>query len=106
MPKFTKKQVDKVFTDAEHQGDYMVGLYRLAYGDDWQRVKVVEEWPQVSHGLHTELFERAIRFDKQHHPEVLPGGAWLNSGFAAADNITQWGKVRLRATRWLAADEA
>jgi len=100
----TKKQVDQIFADAEHQFDYWLALYKLAYGDDWERVKFVEKWPLVSNETNDYIFRKAIKFDERVHLNVLPGGIWMNKGFSGSDEVTEWGEVVLQDTTWKEED--
>ena len=96
----TKEQVDQVFADAEHQFDYWLALYKLAYGDHWKRVKFVEKWPLVSNEMNDYIHNLAHDFDVRVHPNVLPGGIWMNKGFESSGDVTLWGEVVLQDTIW------
>ena len=50
----------QIFADAEHQFDYWLAPYKLAYGDDWERVKFVEKWPLVSNEMNDYIFRKAM----------------------------------------------
>jgi len=97
---FTQEQVDEIFDNAKHQGDYVFGLYRLVYGDRWDDVVKVNGYPSISSDTNTYIFDRAIKFDKVHHPEVFAGGIWMNQGFSQDSGITEWGEFVLPDTTY------
>jgi hypothetical protein len=99
MPKITTEQIDQVFASADTQWDYWVALYRLAYGDDWDRVKFVEGWPTVNSEMNDYIFRKAIAFDQHHHPNVLAGGVWMNKGFSGSPDV-EYGDIVLGETTW------
>lgn len=80
----TKEQIDKCFEDVEHQADYIANIYKLVY-PDWDNIKFIDGWPTAGKELHEYIFKKAISFDKEHHPNVINGGAWLNSGFSSLE---------------------
>lgn len=89
MP-LTQEAIDTVFAEATHQLDYVIGLYKLAYPTLWDRIKSVTGWPKVSKATSEYVYGKAIEFDKEHHPKVFAGGAWLNNGFSTDESIMDW----------------
>ena len=86
----TQEAIDKVFAEATHQLDYVIGLYKLSYPVIWDQIKRVNNWPKVSKGTAEYVYKKAIAFDKEHHPKVFAGGAWLNNGFSTDEGLKDW----------------
>ena len=76
----TIDQIDQVFEDAEEQADYIIGLHKLLY-PNWDDITKLQDFPACTDFLWRIICLKAQSFDTKHHPEVLPGGAWLNNGF-------------------------
>lgn len=94
--KLTPEMIDKVFADAKHQADYVIGLYRIAY-PDFDNIAHVDGFPSISHETADYIFKKAIDFDAIHHPDVVKGGAWLNNGFTV-DDVTDWTVIPCEVT--------
>ena len=87
----TKEVIDQVFKEAEHQSDYTLGLYGIAYPTVWERVEKVNGFPSISHVTAEYIMEKAMEFDRKHHPRVMNGGLWLNNGFSTLDEtVPDW----------------
>jgi hypothetical protein len=89
----TQEVIDKIFEEAEDQGQYFVALYRAIY-PDWNDVLKVTEWPKLSKETGTYIMQKAIDFDKIHHPDVINGGLWMNKGFSVDPKMTDEWVVR------------
>ena len=85
----TKQQIDKVFDTAEHQADYVVGLYRLAI-PNFDKVRQVHGYPIISELTANYIWDKSREFDKFHHPNVISGGIWMNNGFGVDKNLDDW----------------
>lgn len=87
----TREDIDSIFAAAEIQSDYIIALYRVAF-PFWDDIASVNGHPQISEPTGLYIFERAIAFDKENHPEIFNGGAWMNSGFSTldSDDIPDW----------------
>lgn len=85
-----KDVIDKIFEEAEHQSDYVIALYKIAYPSLWDMISKVNGWPRVSIATHEYLFQKAIAFDIVHHPRVQAGGAWMNNGFGSEKEMKDW----------------
>jgi len=86
----TQEQIDEVFDNAKHQCEYVIGLYKLAFPLTWDMIQKVNGYPRVSKATNEYIFQKAIDFDKVHHPNVMAGGAWMNNGFGGKDGIDDW----------------
>jgi hypothetical protein len=82
MTELNQKTIDKIFEKAKEQSDYTLGLY-LAVIPDFYDLKVIEGWPEVSRDTNLYISDKAIEFDKIHHPHVVAGGLWMNKGFSS-----------------------
>ena len=89
----TQEVIDKIFEDAEDQCQYFVALYRAIY-PNWDNIQSVPEWPQISEPTANYIMQKAIGFDKVHHPNVINGGLWMNKGFSVDPEMTKLWKVR------------
>ncbi len=86
LPRVTLNRDDvlALFASAEHQSDYLIGLYRMVYGDVWESIEKVNGWPAVSEATAKLLVGYCIKYDKANHPGVMAGGLWLNNGFSSS----------------------
>ena len=91
MIRLTQEAVDKCFDGKDHQGDVGLALYRLVF-PDWDTIESITGWPKVGSELSQYIWLKFIAFDQKHHPEVLAGGMWMNSGFSSygADHVPIW----------------
>ena len=92
----TIKMIDKVFNQAEHQKDYLIGLYRAVINFD--SVKRMNHFPIVSKKTSEYIFKKAIAFDRKNHPAVVSGGLWMSMGFGldqSPDQLTEDWNVRI-----------
>jgi len=77
------------------QVDVLVSIYRLVFGDDWDKAVKIDGWPECNKNTWTEICKMFQEFDRTHHPDVLPGGRWMNNGFSSAGkDLSDW-EVRL-----------
>ena len=86
----TKEQIDEIFEKASHQAEYVLGLYELVIGPDFSDCKKIKDWPKAGPKVYEYVMLRAIEFDRKHHPDVLPGGLWVNYGFSLDKNLGDW----------------
>lgn len=76
-----KELVSELFENATHQGDVLIGLYRLVY-PDWDSIASVDGFPKINDATWKYICLKFQTLDAKFHPDVLPGGAWLNNGFS------------------------
>ena len=79
----TEASIDACFEDAKAQADYVVGLYRLVF-PNYDQIASVDGHPACTQKLWTYIADKAMNWDRVHCPGVLPGGAWMNYGFATS----------------------
>lgn len=89
MTELTVERIDKVFEDAKEQGEWLMALYRIAV-PFFDKVKKLHNYPVASKNTVDYIWEKAIKFDKEHHPQVLAGGMWMNHGFDYDKNMPDW----------------
>ncbi|RLA96351.1 MAG: hypothetical protein DRG83_17505, partial [Deltaproteobacteria bacterium] len=91
--KLSKEKIDAIFASANHQIDYLVGLYRAIF-PDYDRIEQLEGFPEVDQTTSDYIWKKAIDFDRKHHPEVFAGGLWMNHGFSSNSSIAE-GEISL-----------
>lgn len=91
MPKvkLNRKDIVEAIRTAEHQSDALISLYRMVF-PDWDRIRDIEGWPAVSDDTWRALAREFITLDEKLHPEVLPGGLWMNKGFSTGPDLPGW----------------
>jgi hypothetical protein len=76
-----------------NQHQLILTFYRLAF-PNWDEIVKIDGWPRVSKSTGLYLAKKFMDFDRQMHPDVMPGGAWvLGSGFSTAsekDEVPDW----------------
>ena len=87
--KLSKEAIDKAFEKAKEQADYAISLYKLAFSE-WDDIKHVDGYPRVSKTTNKYIFDKAISFDKEKHPNVMNGGLWLDKGFSTNEKVKDW----------------
>lgn len=90
-----KEKIDKVFEDPEiaHQSDAVLAIYKIAIPDiQCAHVVRIEGHPTINQETNEYLFKKFMAFDKQHHPDVMCGGLWMNNGFSCMDcgSLPSW----------------
>jgi len=81
--------IDKIFAEAKHQQDYLMGLYRTVFAD-FDKIAKLNGYPSISEPTVNYIWEKAIAFDKRVHPDVLAGGLWMNNGFSSEKAMEDW----------------
>lgn len=93
----TQEQICAVFDAAKHQTDYLLGLYRIAH-PNLDKIKSLDGFPKISSATGKFIMEKAMNFDRKHHPQVFSGGMWMNSGFGTDDSVPDWEVVPAKET--------
>jgi len=91
-----KEVIDELFEQAEVQSDWFFDLHRIVYPDwdEWPDGQKCGGFPKVSKATNLYIHEKAMDFDRVHHPDVFAGGLWFNNGFSTLDSdVPDW-KVR------------
>ena len=82
------EQVDACFK-REHQAKVLVALYRLVY-PEWDKIDHVVDWPKCGPAISHYVMARMMVYDREHHPNVWAGGAWMNSGWSRDETLKDW----------------
>ena len=105
--RLSQKAIDAVFETASaeekpHQARVLEALYKLVI-PQWDAAERIEGYPVCGKVAWKYICKRFMDFDREHHPGVFAGGAWMNVGFSSDDGLGDWEvstreiKVRLRA---------
>ncbi len=84
-----KEHIKAIFQRHDHQEHLLIDIYRMVL-PDWDRINKIEGYPEAGSALWEFICNRFIRFDREHHPECLNGGAWLNTGFSTNSKLGPW----------------
>lgn len=90
-----REAIDKVFEGSKEPPDYVVGLYKLVYQEEWDQIASVGH-PRCSEATAMYITAKAIEFDRQYnigldwHDRIQPGGTWLNKGFTVDKTMPDW----------------
>ncbi len=84
-----KTHISEIFDHAESQENALISLYRLVL-PDWDRIERVHGHPEVGTDLWQFVCREFMEFDKKNHPTVMPGGAWINTGFSSNKELSPW----------------
>ena len=85
-----KANVQGIFENADSQKDALESLYRLAL-PSWERIAKIHGYPSVGVELWQFIARLFMDFDKVNYPNLMPGGAWMNTGFSVNREIEPWG---------------
>jgi len=87
-----KERVKVLFEKNTHQQDVLIELYRMAY-PNYDQLSKIDGWPTINKKTWMTIASLFRDFDAKHHPEVMSGGCWMNTGFStldAADDLQDW----------------
>ena len=79
--RLTEAAVQACFEKQTHQAEVLIAIYRLVFSG-WDEIDRVDGWPSVNDRTWKAIARLFIDFDKEHHPDVMAGGCWMNSGFS------------------------
>ena len=79
--RLSEAAVRACFEDGTSQGDVLIAVYRLVF-PDWEDIERIDGWPTVNDTTWKAIARLFMDFDKEHHPDVMAGGCWMNSGFS------------------------
>lgn len=78
----SEPKVDACFEEKTEQAEVWVALYKLVY-PGWDKIEQIDGYPACSPHLNDYIFRKFMAFDAKHHPDVLPGGLWINRGWSS-----------------------
>ena len=84
-----KTYIQSIFSKHDHQKKVMAGLYRLVL-PDWEKIEKIEGYPEAGRELSIFISKQFMQFDRKHHADCMPGGAWMNTGFSPKSNLDPW----------------
>ena len=87
--KLTEKMIDECFEGKTKQSDVIVAIYRIVF-PRWDEIEKIDGWPRVNKKTWGNICHKFFEFDKTHHPTVMAGGCWMNSGFGSDDSLPDW----------------
>jgi hypothetical protein len=87
--KALKARIRTFFQDHDHQDQILKELYRMVI-PDWDKVKEIRGYPEIGDQAWLFICRLFMEFDRDHHPDCLPGGAWTNLGFSANTRLGPW----------------
>ncbi len=85
----TKEEVEKIFASSNHQVEVVEALYRLAF-PDYDDIEKINGFPEAGERLSKLIWDKSFEFDFVHHPDVMPGGRWMNNGFSTNKELGDW----------------
>lgn len=82
-----KNEISKLFETAEHSTDIILALYKMVYGDRWDKISSINGCPTCNKSTALELMGKFIAFDKAKTTDqnYMLGGYWFNNGFSSCD---------------------
>jgi hypothetical protein len=84
-----QRALTTIFAASANQSEALLRIYAL-FIPDWDQVEAVKGWPTLGQDLNDFIARLFIAYDTNHHPEVLPGGVWLNRGFSSSSKLAPW----------------
>jgi hypothetical protein len=85
----TKEQIEQIFASSNHQAEVVEALYRLAF-PDYDDIVKLDGFPEAGERLSKLIWDKFFEFDFAHHPDVMPGGRWMNNGFSTNKKLGDW----------------
>lgn len=81
------EDIRKLFSEEDtNQSKILIGIYALVV-PDWDQLKAVDGWPHIAREPWMEISDLFLDFDRKNHPNVMPGGLWIDSGFGSAEDL-------------------
>jgi hypothetical protein len=84
-----KTYIQSIFSTNNNQKKVMADLYKLVL-PDWEKIEKIEGYPEAGRELSIFISKQFMQFDQKHHPDCMPGGAWMNTGFSVNRNLGPW----------------
>ena len=82
-------RIRTLFQEHDDQGKVIIALYRMVF-PDWDRIKSIQDHPETGDSLWKFICREFQKFDQEHQPDCLPGGAWMNLGFSVNRKFGPW----------------
>ena len=84
-----KEHIKAIFDKYQHQEEVLIDLYKMVL-PDWDQIDKVEGFPAAGNDLWMFICLCFQDFDCRNHPDVMPAGAWMNSGFSVNHELSPW----------------
>ena len=84
-----KSRIMAIFENSDHQEQVLIGLYRMVF-PDWDQISKIKGYPEVGNEMWLFVCRLFQKFDQDHHPDCMPGGAWMNTGFSVNHKLEGW----------------
>ena len=84
-----KSRIMAIFENSDHQEQVLIGLYRMVF-PDWDQIVKITGYPEAGDDLWKFICRLFQKFDQDHHPNCMAGGAWMNTGFSVNHHIKGW----------------
>ncbi len=84
-----KAYIQALFEACENQSEIIIALYRMVF-PDWDNISKIHGYPVVGIELWKFIARQFQNFDRKHHPNLMPGGCWMNQGFSSDPELDQW----------------
>lgn len=81
--------VKETVLNAVDQGEALIALYKMVF-PNWDAIKTIDGWPKVNAKTWRHIATHFQDLDQEKHPEVIPGGLWMNSGFSTTEGLEDW----------------
>ncbi len=84
-----KIAIKEIFASNDHQNEVITDIYQMIL-PQWNDIKKLNGHLACGEKLWCYICELFIKFDKEHHPQVMAGGAWINFGFSSDKCLAAW----------------
>lgn len=84
-----KDFITTLFTKHDHQEKVLINLYKLVF-PQWDCITKIEGYPEAGCDLWKFICRLFQEFDHKHHPDCMPGGLWMNTGFSVNTELQPW----------------
>ena len=84
-----KSHIKDIFDKHDHQQQVLIGLYQMVF-PDWYRIVKIHGYPTAGEDLWQYICRQFQEFDRTHHPDCMPGGIWMNTGFSVNHHLEGW----------------
>ena len=88
-PDKLRQHIESLFEKHSHQADVLIDIYRMVF-PEWERIRKVKVYPESGDSLWKFICGKFQTFDRMHHPDCMPGGAWMNKGFSVNHKLPPW----------------
>jgi dsDNA-specific endonuclease/ATPase MutS2 len=84
-----RAEIEKLFRESTDQSTVLIEIYKTVF-PDWDKIDHIDGWPKCGKVLWIWICDLFIAFDHEHHPKVVSGGLWINSGFGVNEDLADY----------------